>query len=281
MPEIFEKMKNDALKRERYVAHIFPTIISPELAPNFYIGKESPTENEIYRFFYLIISGIYKGPYIVNLDNIDEKLISEFRRDLINENLLILPSQKGSGIDIKKLLSLIGVKVVPQLTEFIYSFTIVSFFISWIKRLERREEWIKKVEELGLSSVLEKIGIRNDTTLVIFYIPRQKKEMYYIPRLKNFFLTWYKDFLEDKEDTPSTVEFIFSTYVRNEQYRELSSSLLNKFLYHFLNGYVNGELLNKLINLKISYELKQKQPYGLIKPKDFFTNLEKYYKGFS
>jgi hypothetical protein len=147
MPEIFEKMKNDALKRERYVAHIFPTIISPELAPNFYIGKESPTENEIYRFFYLIISGIYKGPYIVNLDNIDEKLISEFRRDLINENLLILPSQKGSGIDIKKLLSLIGVKVVPQLTEFIYSFTIVSFFISWIKRLERREEWIKKVEE--------------------------------------------------------------------------------------------------------------------------------------
>jgi len=280
MPEIFEKMKNDALKKERYVAHIFPTIISPELAPNFYIGKESPTEDEIYRFFYLIISGIYKGPYIVNLDNINEKLISEFRRDLINENLLVLPFQKGSGIDIKKLLSLIGVKVVPQLTEFIYSFVIVSFFISWIKKLERKEEWMKKVEELGLSSMLEKIGIRDDTTLVIFYIPRQKKEMYYIPRLKKFFLTWYKDFLEGKEDTSSTVEFIFSTYVRNEQYRELSSSLLNKFLYYFLNGYVNGELLNKLINLKVSYELKQKQPCGFIKPKVFFTNLEKYYKGF-
>ncbi|MBS7657987.1 hypothetical protein KEJ20_02370 [Candidatus Bathyarchaeota archaeon] len=273
MPAIFEKMKNEALKRRRYVAHIFPTIISPELAPNFYIGRESPTEDEIYRFFYLIISGIYKGSYVINLDNVDEKLISKFREELINENLLVLPSQKGSGIDVKKLLNCIGVKVAPLLTEFIYSFAIISFFISWIKSLEKVEEWNKNIEELGLDLVLEKLGIRDDITLVIFNIPREKKEMYYIPRLKNFFLTWYKKFLENRENSPSIVMFIFSTYITDMQYRELSSSLLNKFLYYFLNGYVNGELLNKLINLKIHYELKRKPVYGFIKPKEFFAEL--------
>ncbi|MEM5781911.1 MAG: hypothetical protein QXD43_01790 [Candidatus Aenigmatarchaeota archaeon] len=286
MPEIFEKMKDDALKRERYVAHIFPTIISPELAPNFYIGKESPTEDEIYRFFYIVISGIYKdivisgtykGTYVVNLDNVDEKMVNQFRSELINEKLLILPTQKGSGVDIKNLLSRIGIKISPLLTEFIYSFAIVSFFIHWIKgeSPEKREKWIKNVKELGLDSTLEKIGIRDDTTLVIFNIPRQKKEMYYIPKLKKFFLTWYKDFLEDKEKVSSTVEFIFSMYIKDRQYRELSSSLLNKFLYYFLNGYVNGELLNKLINLKIAYEIKQKRLHGFSKPKKFFENLSR------
>ncbi|MEM2260643.1 MAG: hypothetical protein QXO40_02805 [Candidatus Aenigmatarchaeota archaeon] len=276
MPEIFEKMKNDALKKERYVAHIFPTIISPEQAPNFYIGKESPTEDEIYRFFYLIISGIYKGSYVINLDNIDEKIVNQFRRELINEKLLILPPEKESGVNIRRLLNYIGVKIVrPQLTEFIYSFAIISFFICWIKSLEKTEEWIKKVKELGLDSTLERVGIRDDTALVIFNIPKQKKEMYYIPKLKKFFSTWYKDFLEDKESTPSIVEFIFSLYIADKQYRELSSSLLNKFLYYFLNGYVNGELLSKLINLKIAYEVKQKRPYGFIKPKEFFVALSR------
>jgi len=277
MPEIFEKMKDDALEKKRYVAHIFPTIISPQQAPNFYIGKESPTEEEIYRFFYLTISGIYKGPYIVNLDNVDEKIRDNFRDYLIREELLILPGKKGEGVNIKRILNDLGIKVVPQLDEFIYSFIIFSFFASWIKLVERRKDQIKKIEELGLNSVLEKIGINDDATLVVFYIPKQKKEMYYIPKIKNFLLTWYEDYLKGKEDYPSVVKFIFSNYVSDKQYRKLSSSLLNKFLYYFLNGYVNGELLNKLINTKISYELKKKSKriYGFAKPKQFFTRISR------
>lgn len=283
MPEIFEKIKNDALRKKRYVAHIFPTIISPEQAPNFHIGKESPTEEEIYRFFYLIISGIYRGPYIVNLDNIDEKLRDKFREDLIREELLILPGKKGEGVDVKKMLSNLGVKVVPQLDEFIYSFILISFFTSWIRSTEKREDWIRKIKELGLHSLLEEIGIKDDTMLVIFFIPKQKKEMYFVPRLENFLLTWYRDYLEGKEDYPSVVKFVFSNYIPDKQYRKLSSSLLNKFLYYFLNGYVNGELLNKLVNTKISYELKRgstkevrrgtKQIYGFVKPKEFFAKI--------
>jgi hypothetical protein len=277
MPEIFEKMKDDALKKKRYVAHIFPTIISPEQAPNFYIGKEIPTEEEIYRFFYLIISGIYKGPYIINIDNVDEKIRNEFRNYLIREELLILPGKKGEGVNIKKILSDLDIKVTPKLNEFIYSFVIFSSFISWIKKIEERENLIKEIEELGLSSMLEKIGINDDATLIIFYIPKQKKEMYVIPKIKNLLLTWYEDYLKGKEDYPSVVKFIFSNYVSDKQYRELSASLLNKFLYYFLNGYVNGELLNKLVNTKIYYELRKKSKgiYGFVKSRQFFARISR------
>jgi hypothetical protein len=283
MSEIFEKMKDDALKKKRYVAHIFPTIISPEQAPNFYIGKEIPTEEEIYRFFYLIISGIYKGPYIINIDNVDEKIRNEFRNYLIREELLILPGKKGEGVNIKKILSDLGIKVTPQLNEFIYSFVIFSSFISWIKKIEERENLIKEIEELGLSSMLEKIGINDDATLIIFYIPKQKKEMYVIPKIKNLILTWYEDYLKGKEDYPSVVKFIFSNYISDKQYRGVSASLLNKFLYYFLNGYVNGELLNKLVNTKIYYELrkrsksrkKSKRIYGFDNSKQFFARISR------
>jgi hypothetical protein len=277
MPEMFEKMKYDALKKKRYVAHIFPTIISPEKAPNFYIGKEIPMEEEIYRFFYLIISGIYKGPYIINIDNVNEKIRDEFRSYLIREELLILPGKKGEGVNIKKILSDLGIQVAPQLNEFIYSFVIFSAFASWIKKMEERENLIKEIEEFGLSSMLEKIGINDDATLIIFYIPKQKKEMYAIPKIKNLLLTWYEDYLKGKEDYPSVVKFIFSNYISDEQYRKLSASLLNKFLYYFLNGYVNGELLNKLVNTKIYYELgkKSKRIYGFVKSREFFTRISR------
>jgi hypothetical protein len=280
MSEIFEKMKDDALKKKRYVAHIFPTIISPEQAPNFYIGKEIPTGEEIYRFFYLIISGIYKGPYIINIDNVDEKIRNEFRNYLIREELLILPGKKGEGVNIKKILNDLGIQIALQLdksNEFIYSFIIFSAFASWIKKMEERENLIKEIEEFGLSSMLEKVGINDDATLIIFYIPRQKKEMYAIPKIKNLLLTWYGDYLKGKEDYPSVVKFIFSNYVSDKQYRELSASLLNKFLYYFLNGYVNGELLNKLVNTKIYYELgkKSKGIYGFVKSRQFFARISR------
>jgi hypothetical protein len=280
MPEIFEKMKDDALKKKRYVAHIFPTTISPEQAPNFYIGKEVPTEEEIYRFFYLIISGIYKGPYIINIDNVDKKIRDEFRSYLIREEKLILPGKKGEGVNIPKILNDLGIPVAPQLdddNEFIYSFIIFSAFASWIKKIEERENLIKEIEELGLSSMLEKIGISDDATLIIFYIPKQKKEMYVIPKIKNLLLTWYEDYIKGKEDYPSVVKFIFSNYIADKQYRKLSATLLNKFLYYFLNGYVNGELLNKLVNTKIYYEFgkKSKRIYGFVNSKQFFSRISR------
>ncbi|MEM5847326.1 MAG: hypothetical protein QXE97_04540 [Candidatus Aenigmatarchaeota archaeon] len=278
MLHIFESLIEKCVREDKkYDASLIPTIISPDQAPNFYLGRENPTEDEIYRFLYLIISGIYRGEYIVNLDNVDERVRSNFRKYLINEKLLIFPSDKEKGgIDLKKLMNAIGIKVVPPLNEFIYSFILISSFVTWIKKESLEiENWKKQAEELGIPSLLEKIGIRDDVALVICYLPKQKKEMYFVPKLKSFISKWYGGYLTGREDYPFIVKFIFSTYIPDKQYRELSSSLLNKFLYYFLNGYVNGELLDKLINLKISYELKEKtrKVYGFSKAKEFFSKL--------
>jgi hypothetical protein len=274
--EIVEEKIDNALKRGRYEAWFLPTVVSPEKASNFYIGKESPTPEEIYKFFYLLISGIYRDQYIVNLDNADEKVVSEFREDLIKEKKAIILSGGKEGINIKKVLNDLGIKVSPNLTEFIFTFIIVSYFVYWIKT-SKKKEWSERWDEIGLDSTLETLGITDDTTLVIFSISKQKKEVYYVPKLKEFILKWYKKYLEDEEETPYIVKFIFSLYIADEQYRDLSASLLNKFLYYFLNGYVNGELLDKLVNLKIFYELRErgrKKIYGFSKANEFFREIK-------
>jgi hypothetical protein len=276
MQEIVEEMINNALKRGRYEAWFLPTVISPEKASNFYIGKESPTPEEIYKFLYLLISGIYRDQYIVNLDNADEKVVSDFREDLIKEKKAIILSGGKEGINIKKVLNDLGINVSPDLTEFIFTFIIVSYFVYWIKT-SKKKEWSERWKEIGLDSTLETLGITDDTTLVIFSVPKQKKEVYYVPKLKEFILKWYKKYLEDEEETPYIVKFIFSLYIADEQYRDLSASLLNKFLYYFLNGYVNGELLDKLVNLKIFYELRErrrKKIYGFSKANEFFREIK-------
>lgn len=273
MQEIINEMIGNTLKRGRYEAWFLPTTISPEKAANFYIGKEKPTPNEVYKFFYLLISGIYSNQYVVSLDNVDERKLSEFRQDLIKEGKMIIPSKGQTGLDTRKVLSDIGVKLAPKLTEFIFAFIIVSYFVSWLKRPMEKEEWIKSWEKEGLISTLETLGVTDDTTLVIYSLPKQKKEIYYVPKIKNFILKWYKNYLEDKEKTPSVVKFILSLYISDKHYSDLSALLLNKFLYYFLNGYVNGEILDKLINLKIFYELKQKKVYGFSKASKFFREL--------
>jgi hypothetical protein len=191
MQEIVEEMINNALKRGRYEAWFLPTVISPEKASNFYIGKESPTPEEIYKFLYLLISGIYRDQYIVNLDNADEKVVSDFREDLIKEKKAIILSGGKEGINIKKVLNDLGINVSPDLTEFIFTFIIVSYFVYWIKT-SKKKEWSERWKEIGLDSTLETLGITDDTTLVIFSVPKQKKEVYYVPKLKEFILKWSK-----------------------------------------------------------------------------------------
>jgi hypothetical protein len=49
-----------------------------------------------------------------------------------------------------------------------------------------------------------------------------------------------------------------SLYVAHKNYRDLSTKLLDKFLYYMLGGYVSGELLDKLVTLKASAFLDSK-----------------------
>lgn len=281
--KFIEQRVNKAIEKGTYTADIFPTIISQENAPNFYVGREKPDEEEVYKLLYLMFTGIYKGDRIVNVDNVEESLRANFREYLINEKILIAPgsSEEKVGADIGKMLSKLGIKKSPLIDNFIYSFIILSIFVAWIKeknlKKEKNEEEIENIigrEELE-KILEEKIKLTDEVTLVVFHIPKQKKKTYYLPKIRNFILNWYYDYLVGLENNPSIIKFVFSNYIADEDYSKLSSNLLDKFLYYFLNGHVNGELLNKLVTLKIFYELRTKKgkKSGFSKARDFFRKL--------
>ena len=275
--KVIEYLIEDALTNKRYTASLIPTIISPQLAPNFWFKFEkSPSENEIYKFLYLLLTGVYKGNYILNLEGISPKLINDFREKLLNKNEIILQRGKESeGISIGAISGKFGIRVQHRyIPEFLLGFLFISYFISWIREKEGEQRVKELIEKFGLPKLIEESGITDEVALVIFVLQRQKKKMYYIPKIKNFISKWYKDFLEGKEEIPSILKFIFSFYILDKNYREISLSLINKFLYYFLQGYVNGELLAKLVELKTSYELKRKgKIYGISNAKQFFSKL--------
>lgn len=286
IPEIFEILKNEAIKNKQYPACFFPTIISKKDAPNFYLFKEYPSEDEIYKFFYLLITGIYHRTkdelYVVNIDSQNENLFKNFREFLINENILIIPKKiekSMSGINIDSIVSKLNLKIFKGINfsrEFIFSFIVVSSFALWIKENLNKKIYKEELEkEIGVELILDSLDINDNINLIVFKLSRSKKtkkEMYSISRLRKIIVKWYKDFIEDREKSPAIVQFIFSFYY-NDDY---CLDRLNKFLYYFLNGHINGELLDKLINFKISYELnRKKKPFGIINAKKFFLTLSK------
>ena len=78
-------VEESAMRKKRYTASILPTIITPEQAPNFWFKNEKePTGNEIYKFLFLLLTGLYQGNYVINLDNVDLSLMRSFRDQLID-----------------------------------------------------------------------------------------------------------------------------------------------------------------------------------------------------
>lgn len=264
--EIFTFLAEKSIKNRTYDSSIIPTTISQIQAPNFYFSNECLNEEEIFRILYLIFSGIYYEDYVVNIDNVEESIRQSFREYLINEKLLIFDKKDSKtkvGIDTRKLLTEIGVKTsvkfVKGSKEFIFSFLILSAFVEWIRRKTIEIEKKQKIMKfLDLPYLLKELKISDDIQLVIFVLSKEKKKIYFIPKVKNIIIKWYGNYLTGEEDHISIAKFIFSNYISHKDYNKTSLSLLNKFLYYFLSGHVNGELLNKLINLKISYELRSK-----------------------
>ena len=250
-------VEESSIKKRRYTATIVPTIITPEQAPNFWFKNEKmPEENEIYRFLFLLLTGLYFRNYVINLDNIDLSLLESFRDHLINEELFILPAEgKLGGINLRKLFS--ELKIRLPATKFSIAFSVISYFVVWFKSQKRLSDMKEKIIEMGLPWVLSENGINDDVTLIIFNIHRQKKEMYIIPRFKDFIIRWYEDYLSGRDNSYFLPQFISSLYINHKDYREISSSLIDKFIYYLLRGYVNGELLINMINLKIKYELEK------------------------
>jgi hypothetical protein len=274
--DIITYLVEDSINKRRYTASILPTIVSPQLAPNFWFRNEKePTEEEVYRLLYLLLSGLYQGNYVVNLDNVNISLREKFRRSLIEENILIFPEENTrGGINLKEVFNNLGISRFP-LSEFGFSLLILSYFVHWVKDRTEISDFIQKMKNMGISLALDKVGINDTITLIICNIHRQKKEMYIIPRLKDFIIKWYEDFLIDKEDSISLLSFLSSLYVTHKDYRKTADQVMNKFIYYLLKGYVNGELLVDLVNLKIKYEFKERKgkPHAIRKPRDFFGKI--------
>lgn len=273
-----------SLASKRYDASLVPTIISPQMAKNFYLkGEKTPSEDELYEFLYSILTGVYKGQYVVNLTNAPQKIMTDFRDSIINENKIIFDSKKDRealGIRLNTFSSLfLYPRFKPPITELTFPFLVLSYFLCWLKERSRsRPELLAHLKEVGLEGIIEtELGIRDDTTLVIYVLSRDKKKCYLISRLKGFILKWYKNYLDGLEEFPYIVNTLFSMYITDKNYRDLSSDLLDKFLYYFMEGYVNGELLDKMTILKLEYELKKKNEkiYSISYAKEFFEKLSK------
>jgi hypothetical protein len=275
MNEIIESLVKDAIKKKKYTSSIIPTVVSSDKAPNFWFQNEkAPTTEEVYRSLYLLLTSLYQGNYVVNLDNVNEAVLREFRSSLIKKNIL-LTNEDISGIDMKKIRGELGIRFFPN-TEFGFSLLILSYFVSWIKAKEKEDPvWIQRINELGLSSTLSELSLDDTLTLVTYNIRKQKKEMYITPRLKSFVLKWYEEFLTGKEDYPYILSFLSSLYVIHKNYRKISDPLMNKFIYYLLRENVNGELLTDIVNLKIEFELKETKgrPFPIRQARKFFANL--------
>ncbi|MEM2962833.1 MAG: hypothetical protein QXY01_07465, partial [Candidatus Bathyarchaeia archaeon] len=257
--EIVEYLVNDAIKGRRYTSSVLPTIVSPQLAPNFWFKNEKkPTREEVYRLLHLILTGLYRGSYVVNLDNAKPTLREDFRKSLIQENILIFPEGGvGGGVNIKKIFTQLNLARFP-VVEFGFTLLILSCFVKWLKNKVEKPEFLKRVEEMGLPQIISDIGVDDSLSLVFFNIPRQKKEMHIFPRLKDFIARWYHDFLTGAEDIDLLL-FLSSLYIVDENFKEISDAVMNKFIYYLLRGHINGELLVDMINIKIKHELEERR----------------------
>jgi len=263
--EICEFIVEKALE-EGYNAMVVPFIISFDQAPNFYLSIEKPKEEELWWWLYYIVTGLHFGEYIINISNVDKKILDKFREYLQKENFLIFRKEK-MGLNVGEMFSKLNLPKVT-LKEFIFGFLILAYFSKFLKEMKEMAKTSKELKEMGFD-VDEITNINDDATLFIFILSRQKKKLYIFPKLKSLLLSWF-------DDPEKLSSFIFSFYITDRSYHDLSVTLLNKFLYYFLQNKVSGELLNKLVELKVFYELKRKgKIYGVRKSVFFFSKLSK------
>ena len=271
-----ESLKNEVFTNKEFTASVVPTIVSSNRARSFLFANEKePTEEEIYYWLHVLLSGLYSRPYILNLVNVDERVREKFWKHLISGQMGFTPQR---GVDTRELTKICH-GAIPW-NEHAFAFSLLNYFLYWLKRqtkVKLTEEVYKELLDVtGLpKSMWEDYKITDETTLVLFIIPpRGKREMHYFSKLKIFIQRWYPDFFSDLGlQHPPLGMFVSSLYIRDKGYRNLSEQLLNKFLYYLLQGHVNGELLAKLVTLKTNYILATERRVGIARAKDFYSKL--------
>ncbi|MFH8120206.1 MAG: hypothetical protein QXS37_05380, partial [Candidatus Aenigmatarchaeota archaeon] len=243
--QIFE----DLAKKKEYSASIFPTLIAPKEASNFFLGGEKkPDREEIFRFLYLISTGIYHSNIVINLITKEEDKWEDFLSQLKSEASLIILNENRQlkGINLNILKEKLGINIpLILLVRNIFLFTLINFFVVWWLE-EKNKIQIDSLEEIGKELI--KIGISDDAVLVLFEKPRgEKTKVFFYPRLSRFIQKWYSEYLlTAKEENNYLPKFLFSLVDFDD---ERSIKYLDKFLYFLFRGNVNGEILEKLLTL--------------------------------
>lgn len=247
-----EYVKNSILEKREFMAYLVPTVVSYEKARSFLFSNEKePTEEDVYNWLYLLLTGVHgvsqRNLFVVNLLNVSEEVKDRFFMELISDKVFV---PKDRGIDLKRLSDICD-GPMPFTGEYTFAFLYLNYFMNFCRRLPKEP---KMFEKWGLTDLLEKSGVTNETTLLTIEIPSrgEKSKIYFVPKVAEFAIKWYSEFFLDPNiKYPQLGKFISSLYVIHRQYREFSAGLLNKFLYYLLHGEVNGELLEKLIRLKV------------------------------
>jgi len=257
---------NKFMNEKRFVAHIFPSIISYDKAVNFYLDKRyKPSREDIIKYLYLLSSGLSirynrNDICIFNIDNMEVDKWRWIKKLLTTDQILVL-DRIGSTIDYRVLSN--KTAYLP-LTPFCFTLQLISYIGISILGTE-------DIDELD-ENVLTEYGITSDVYIYLITRRGPKTESYTIGRLDNLYLRY----MRTTEDIYSILYFLQSLYIRDEDYVEQSTNLMDKFVYYLLNGYINGELLDKMILLKIKYELS-KPPgeaiYGVRRAREFFGKL--------
>jgi len=251
-----ERLQEKILKDEEYSASIIPTVISSDEAKNLLFSNEiKPTKESIYFWLFCILTGFASGSSIVNLANLDENAMKDFRSELI----------KRKGILRGRVDRIVLQEITGRLpfTEYSFAFELLNYFVFWFrnKRLAEQGDFSENLRKMGVTDedIPELVGVKDDTALVVYSIPMGKKRrVEFIPRTKNFIARWYSSFLTNPTvQQPQLGRFLSSLYVPgSKEFR----SVMNKFLFYLLRDEVDGPLLEELLNMKIDELPKTVRP---------------------
>ena len=259
-------LQEKILRDGEYSASVIPTVISSDEARNLLFSNETkPTKESVYYWLYHILTGFASGYSVVNLANLDENAKEDFRNDLIQRKGIF-----GGRVERTVLQEVTG--RLP-FTEYAFAFELLNYFVFWFhnKQLAERSDDVVNLRKMGVrdEDIPERIGVREDTALVVYAIPQGKKRRAeFIPRTKSFITRWYSDFLASPTtQQPPLGRFLSSLYASGSKE---STSVMNKFLLYLLRDEVDGMLLEKLLSMKINALPRiAKLPYA----KFFFSRL--------
>ncbi len=250
-----------------YSASIVPTMLSSSEASNFRIFRPKLSANEVVQLWLSTLSGIQHGNFVISLENVDESTYLHFRNRLRQSGVILDPKSSGGSyrLNERELRRSYGGSLPLQ------EASILGFaFLNYLAYFEKKGRG-------KLEDIFDAWKLNDTSMLIISYLPPrgEKGEIRIYSKLHIFFTKWYTKYFEKEDEIPYLGSFISSLYIPDPNYRNISRSLLDKFVHYLLHGNINGELLDKIVTLKITASLSKKlnsMVNSFSQAKKFFSN---------